>query len=107
MPCDTIQVSNIDLGAVRVDVLQASIESMGLSGDITQGRASGRVGGSYVSLQYSGGSLSVSGGYGVNVDTVTATVKRAYTRTLVTKQAARFGWRVKAGLNGKLIIQKG
>jgi len=108
MPCDTVQISAIDLGAVRADVLAAAVNELGFTGDVLAGRVYGRlvIGGRGVSvgLQYVNKALQVSG-TGL-VDDVSAAVKRAYTKTLVTRQAARFGWRVKVGQGGKLLLQK-
>jgi hypothetical protein len=111
MPCNTIQIANIELGAVRPEVLKAAVGSLGLSGDVLQAGASGNLtqdaGGFYVpSMRYAGGTLRVSGLQGAALDKVTAAVKRGYTRTLVTQQARRFGWKVKEGQNGKLLLQK-
>jgi hypothetical protein len=111
MPCYTIQTASIDLGAIRPQVLSDALEGLGLVGGVlTTSGASGRLslasGGSvYVSgVRYAGGALSVSGTS--DVAGVTAAVKRAYTQTLVTQQAKRFGWRVKQGQGGKLLLQK-
>jgi len=101
-----MQISKVDLGAVVPAVLSAAVRSLGFtSGDVLTGRVIGYLGGEYITLRYADGSLSVSGAR--DVSTVTASVKRAYTSTLVTKQAARFGWRVKQGASGKLLLQKG
>ena len=110
MPCHSIQISNIDLGAVLPAVLRDAVRGLGFDGDITQGAVSGRLalGGGVlagVSLSFRSGVLSVRGR--VDVDQATAAVKRAYSKTLVTQHAKRYGWRVKPGLNGKILLQKG
>jgi len=105
MPCESIQTSQIDLGAVVPAVLDAAVTALGFAGQVSTGSTVyGSIDGRRVQLRYTDGALSVSGG--ADVDSVTAAVKRSYATTLVKTQAVRFGWRVSTAANGKMILQK-
>ena len=126
MPCDTVQTSKIEVGVMVPDVLAAGLRADGwqvqtdgpvvkrnlhtgarrtVAGDGAL-RAWGTGAMAGVFCKFEDGAMTFSTRAAVNLEAAAAAVKRCYAAELVRQQAARFGWRVSAGVGGKLVLQR-
>ena len=87
MPCDTVAIASIKLGAVDPALLKLAMDGL-----------------EYGDWRLNGDKLVIRGKRAS--DALTASVKRAYSKQVVLSQAKRFGWAVKENAEGQLLIQK-
>ncbi len=88
MPCDTVATAAIELGKVDRDHLSKAMTALGFDQwGLTRD-----------------GKLTIRGANAS--DSLTASVKQAYSKQVILSQAKRFGWKVSEKENGQLMVQK-
>lgn len=96
MPCDTISTMGIDLGKVDPELLFKALQALNLSpvkyeqmGRITWDNG-------YYDLQTKQATIRTSAMQGEgSVESVTASIKRAYSAEVVKATAKKYGWQLK------------
>ena len=87
MPCDTVQMTEVDVSRYQRHILEAAIKDLGFTiaqnGVIRAGYIIGRLEGTKIT------------GYGDELTQLTRVLPKAYSRRLVLHNAKRAGWKVR------------
>lgn len=94
MPCDSIQVSTVDIGKLDPVLARAAIEALRATGDRL-----------WRYVAFTDGALQVSGGVPFT-DELKAQFKQAYSAQVVAATAKRYGWTVKEAGQNKFALSK-
>lgn len=103
MPCDTIQITTLDVEKMRPDLLQKALESMGYEAYEHNGRVWASRGGEY--LEVRNGRLTVAQGRAA--DELQANLQKAYSREVVSESAKRAGFKVQKTADYQLKLTRG
>lgn len=104
MPCDTIQITTLDVEKMRPDLLRKALESMGYT--VTQdGEYTWANRGDYTSLTVRRGRLTMA--EGAAADELQANLQKAYSREVVSESAKRAGFKVQKTADYQLKLTRG